>query len=218
MKHILGLMVCWHIRYAGSSIRNCQRGFQFDSNLPNLTLFNLTNLYLTLRKFTLFNLALPNLCQLFLTLLSLTELDVCFSSVCQPNLSLPDRISPDLTQRTLTVLSYHTVAQENILVEKQPPLLLFSCCVFAERMTCPFARYVDGLRKKLITEYPLHQTVAPGTNLLHVYYPGEFHIRQLVPLTAMYIVLFMYVYFSVRKVELVRSKVRILSISKIVFQ
>lgn len=74
--------------------------------------------------------------------------------------------------------------------------------------------YMDGLKDTLRRLYPLHQEDsidAITTDLLdsslHIYYPGEFDYRELVPLSGTYILLFVYIYFSVRKIELVRSKV-----------
>jgi hypothetical protein len=43
--------------------------------------------------------------------------------------------------------------------------------------------------------------------ILHIYYPGQFNVREFIPLTVTYFILFLYMYFSVRKIELVRSKV-----------
>lgn len=80
-----------------------------------------------------------------------------------------------------------------------------------------FVRYMDGLKDTLIRLYPLHQQdntinansvdVDPFDSSLHIYYPGEFDYREFVPLSGTYILLFIYIYFSVRKIELVRSKV-----------
>ncbi|XP_054271772.1 sterol regulatory element-binding protein cleavage-activating protein [Macrosteles quadrilineatus] len=76
--------------------------------------------------------------------------------------------------------------------------------------------YVDGLRERLSKLYPLHQNHNSSGNdsvtadyFYHVYYPGEFGCREFVPLVFTYLVLFFYIYFSVRKIELVHSKVGI---------
>ncbi|XP_067004981.2 sterol regulatory element-binding protein cleavage-activating protein isoform X2 [Anabrus simplex] len=82
-------------------------------------------------------------------------------------------------------------------------------------------QFLNGLRQKLISLYPLHQSSAvvtggvAGVNdsapdvleVLHVYYPGEFSLQELVPFTVTCFILFLYMYFSVRKIELVKSKV-----------
>ncbi|KAJ4442079.1 hypothetical protein ANN_11945 [Periplaneta americana] len=71
--------------------------------------------------------------------------------------------------------------------------------------------FVHGLRQKLESLYPLHQPqgeddTSNTTYVDHIYFPGQFNLRELVPLTATYFILFLYVYFSVRKMELVKSK------------
>jgi hypothetical protein len=85
-----------------------------------------------------------------------------------------------------------------------------------------FNRFVDGLRQRLVGLYPLHQpynsqwlnngdgtsnTSLPPQEILHIYFPGQFNLREFVPLTVTYFILFLYMYFSVRKIELVKSKV-----------
>lgn len=70
--------------------------------------------------------------------------------------------------------------------------------------------------------YPLHQphnsyglSTGEGTSnvtlspqeILHIYFPGQFNLREFIPLTVAYFILFLYMYFSVRKIELVKSKV-----------
>ncbi|GLH11360.1 F-box/WD repeat-containing protein 7 [Gryllus bimaculatus] len=87
-------------------------------------------------------------------------------------------------------------------------------------------QFLAGLQQKLTKSFPLHQPVNMMSHLsidsnetttppipsgvqevLHIYYPGEFNISELVPLTVTYFMLFIYVYFSVCKIELVKSKV-----------
>nr|XP_018911050.1 PREDICTED: sterol regulatory element-binding protein cleavage-activating protein [Bemisia tabaci]XP_018911059.1 PREDICTED: sterol regulatory element-binding protein cleavage-activating protein [Bemisia tabaci] len=73
--------------------------------------------------------------------------------------------------------------------------------------------YLRGLQTHLHNLYPLHKDFNSGdenttTNFkLHIYYPGEFHFKELIPLSITYLLLFFYMYFSVRKIELVRSKI-----------
>lgn len=74
----------------------------------------------------------------------------------------------------------------------------------------------------MVDMYPLHQphnshqlNSGEGTSvvtqlpqkILHIYFPGQFNLREFVPLTVTYFILFLYMYFSVRKIELVKSKV-----------
>lgn len=56
--------------------------------------------------------------------------------------------------------------------------------------------------------YPLYQDT-PYTDVNEVtliYYPGQFNYHELVPLTITFVGLFLYVYFSVRKIEFIKSK------------
>lgn len=72
--------------------------------------------------------------------------------------------------------------------------------------------YIASLRQKLQKIYPLHQQVEPldqksqKSSVIYVYYPGEFNLIELVPLTIAMTILFVYMYFSIRKVEMIRSR------------
>lgn len=61
--------------------------------------------------------------------------------------------------------------------------------------------------------YPLHQATqndsgaVPDDKTLLIFYPDEFNYSELFPLTMTFLALFFYIYFSVRKIELVKSKV-----------
>ncbi|RZF40282.1 hypothetical protein LSTR_LSTR015778 [Laodelphax striatellus] len=80
-------------------------------------------------------------------------------------------------------------------------------------------KFIDGLHDRLARLYPLHQksTDQEGSgsgsgnssddSTLHIYYPGEFDYAELAPLSGIYALLFAYVYFFLRKIELVRSKI-----------
>ncbi|XP_039279240.1 sterol regulatory element-binding protein cleavage-activating protein [Nilaparvata lugens] len=90
-------------------------------------------------------------------------------------------------------------------------------------------QFIDGLHDRLARLYPLHQKSDQGGSgsgnssdddpnqdgsdggggSLHIYYPGEFDYAELAPLSGIYALLFAYVYFFLRKIELVRSKVGI---------
>lgn len=41
---------------------------------------------------------------------------------------------------------------------------------------------------------------------MHIYYPGEFNYYEFIPLIVAFILFFIYIYFSVRKIEFVKSK------------
>lgn len=75
--------------------------------------------------------------------------------------------------------------------------------------------YLSSLEKKLYSLYPLHQKQSMDENtgsnfekksVTYVYYPGEFNAAEFVPLLMAYVMLFLYVYFSIRKVDMIKSR------------
>ncbi|KAB0798454.1 hypothetical protein PPYR_09447 [Photinus pyralis] len=72
--------------------------------------------------------------------------------------------------------------------------------------------FVAGLRHKLQTLYPLHQNASHSESpILYnetaiIYYPGEFNYNEFLPVATAFFLLFVYYYFSVRKIELISSK------------
>lgn len=73
-------------------------------------------------------------------------------------------------------------------------------------------RFISELKNKLENLYPLHQTnntnssLDEKSNILYIYYPGVFNYYEFVPLVITFLILFFYIYFSVRKIELIKSK------------
>lgn len=80
-------------------------------------------------------------------------------------------------------------------------------------------KYLSSLKEKLMTLYPLHQRVdsrsTACTSFMYVYYPGEFNLLEFMPLCTAFIILFIYVYFSVRKIDVIRSRL-FLAISAVI--
>ncbi|XP_046420988.1 sterol regulatory element-binding protein cleavage-activating protein isoform X1 [Neodiprion fabricii] len=75
-------------------------------------------------------------------------------------------------------------------------------------------RFIKGLKHRLTMYYPLHQSpdknssyTLPVDETLHIFYPGEFNYCDFFPLVMTFFALFLYVYFSVRKIELIKSKI-----------
>ncbi|XP_014205675.1 sterol regulatory element-binding protein cleavage-activating protein [Copidosoma floridanum] len=73
--------------------------------------------------------------------------------------------------------------------------------------------FMKSLKQRLINHYPLHQSQdnngsysVPNDETLHIFYPGEFNYSDFFPLTMTFVALFVYMYFSVRKIELIKSK------------
>ncbi|KAI8430672.1 hypothetical protein MSG28_000867 [Choristoneura fumiferana] len=69
-------------------------------------------------------------------------------------------------------------------------------------------QFINSLTKKLKTMYPLYQDkpYEHTGEVTLVYYPGQFNYHELVPLMITFVGIFLYVYFSVRKIEYIRSK------------
>uniref|UniRef100_A0A1B6CPD3 Sterol regulatory element-binding protein cleavage-activating protein n=1 Tax=Clastoptera arizonana TaxID=38151 RepID=A0A1B6CPD3_9HEMI len=95
-------------------------------------------------------------------------------------------------------------------VRKRQRIIQFAVTVVLEKID---KEYLEGLKDTLSRLYPLHQSehnesnvTVHSENILHIYYPGEFDYKELVPLITAYLVFFIYIYFSVFKIEIVRSK------------
>ncbi|XP_058065673.1 sterol regulatory element-binding protein cleavage-activating protein [Anopheles bellator] len=88
--------------------------------------------------------------------------------------------------------------------------------------------FIESLRQKLIRAYPLHQTEieaatdlengepaekvpASPQSIMYMFYPGEFNWKEVLPQCIAFCVLFSYVYFSVRKIEAIRSRLMLAS-------
>lgn len=69
-------------------------------------------------------------------------------------------------------------------------------------------RFIKSLSQKLKEMYPLYQEkpYSHVDDVTLVYYPGQFNYHELIPLTITFAGLFLYVYFSVRKIEFIKSK------------
>ncbi|XP_044267685.1 sterol regulatory element-binding protein cleavage-activating protein [Tribolium madens] len=75
-------------------------------------------------------------------------------------------------------------------------------------------KFVNGLRRKLQSVYPLHQSLENRTDVnfaslndtLIIQYPGEINFVEFIPITLAFLILFLYFYFSFRKIELIQSK------------
>ncbi|CAG9781801.1 unnamed protein product [Diatraea saccharalis] len=86
----------------------------------------------------------------------------------------------------------------------RPRVLQYAITIFYRN---PEQRFIQSLSKKLREMYPLYQETYDRINeLTLIFYPGQFNYRELVPLLITFIGLFLYVYFSVRKIEFIKSK------------
>ncbi|KAG9471892.1 hypothetical protein GDO78_022327 [Eleutherodactylus coqui] len=68
------------------------------------------------------------------------------------------------------------------------------------------AKFLRSLRTRLQLLYPSSNCTSQGQNLIHVHFKEEIGIAELIPLVTTYFILFAYIYFSTRKIDLVKSK------------
>ncbi|CAI9532812.1 unnamed protein product [Staurois parvus] len=68
------------------------------------------------------------------------------------------------------------------------------------------AKFLNSLRSHLKQLYPRTNSTSRGKNIVHVHFKEEIGIAELIPLVTTYIILFAYIYFSTRKIDLVKSK------------
>ncbi|XP_023302628.2 sterol regulatory element-binding protein cleavage-activating protein [Lucilia cuprina] len=78
--------------------------------------------------------------------------------------------------------------------------------------------YIQSLKEKLLNYYPppqINQGSSQTTeqqqqneksSITYIFYPGEFKMWEFLPLTIAFVLLFTYVYFSVRKIDVIRSR------------
>ncbi|XP_001367010.1 sterol regulatory element-binding protein cleavage-activating protein isoform X2 [Monodelphis domestica] len=68
------------------------------------------------------------------------------------------------------------------------------------------SRYLNSLRARLKLLHPSPNCSLQEENLVHVHFKEEIGIAELIPLVTTYIILFAYIYFSTRKIDMVKSK------------
>ncbi|XP_017074885.1 sterol regulatory element-binding protein cleavage-activating protein [Drosophila eugracilis] len=71
--------------------------------------------------------------------------------------------------------------------------------------------YLETLKEKLHQHYPPLPRPASGpaddpSTITYIFYPGEYRMWELVPYTVAFLLVFAYVYFSVRKIDVFRSR------------
>ncbi|XP_053569674.1 sterol regulatory element-binding protein cleavage-activating protein isoform X2 [Bombina bombina] len=68
------------------------------------------------------------------------------------------------------------------------------------------AKFLSSLRSRLRKLHPNTNCTVKGEHIVHVHFKEEIGIAELIPLVTTYIILFAYIYFSTRKIDLVKSK------------
>lgn len=75
--------------------------------------------------------------------------------------------------------------------------------------------FIEGLRQKILKTYPLHQSLQENNsvtlldtlnNTVLVFYPEDINYYEFIPLLVSFIVMFVYYYFSVRKIDFIKSR------------
>uniref|UniRef100_A0A3Q4H6T4 Sterol regulatory element-binding protein cleavage-activating protein n=1 Tax=Neolamprologus brichardi TaxID=32507 RepID=A0A3Q4H6T4_NEOBR len=68
------------------------------------------------------------------------------------------------------------------------------------------ARFLASLRGRLKQLHPSANCTLRDDHMVHVHFKEEIGIAELIPLVTTYIILFAYIYFSTRKIDMVKSK------------
>ncbi|KAM6314553.1 sterol regulatory element-binding protein cleavage-activating protein [Aegotheles albertisi] len=68
------------------------------------------------------------------------------------------------------------------------------------------SRFLSSLRSRLKLLHPSPNCTLREDNIVHVHFKEEIGIAELIPLVTTYIILFAYIYFSTRKIDMVKSK------------
>lgn len=68
------------------------------------------------------------------------------------------------------------------------------------------SKFLSSLRSRLKHLYPGTNCTLKAQHITHVHFKEEIGIAELIPLVTTYIILFAYIYFSTRKIDLVKSK------------
>ncbi|XP_038664786.1 sterol regulatory element-binding protein cleavage-activating protein isoform X2 [Scyliorhinus canicula] len=68
------------------------------------------------------------------------------------------------------------------------------------------SRFLNSLRMRLKQLHPSVNSTLKEDQIVHVHFKEEIGIAELIPLVTTYIILFAYIYFSTRKIDMVKSK------------
>ncbi|KAJ7322610.1 hypothetical protein JRQ81_018897 [Phrynocephalus forsythii] len=68
------------------------------------------------------------------------------------------------------------------------------------------SRFLSSLRSRLKLLHPSPNCTLREEHIVHVHFKEEIGIAELIPLVTTYIILFAYIYFSTRKIDMVKSK------------
>ncbi|XP_007440605.1 sterol regulatory element-binding protein cleavage-activating protein [Python bivittatus] len=68
------------------------------------------------------------------------------------------------------------------------------------------SRFLSSLRSRLKLLHPSPNSSLQEDQMIHVHFKEEIGVAELIPLVTTYIILFAYIYFSTRKIDMVKSK------------
>nr|XP_016854201.1 PREDICTED: sterol regulatory element-binding protein cleavage-activating protein [Anolis carolinensis] len=68
------------------------------------------------------------------------------------------------------------------------------------------SRFLSSLRSRLKALHPSPNCTLREEHIVHVHFKEEIGVAELIPLVTTYIILFAYIYFSTRKIDMVKSK------------
>ncbi|XP_060539205.1 sterol regulatory element-binding protein cleavage-activating protein [Pantherophis guttatus] len=68
------------------------------------------------------------------------------------------------------------------------------------------ARFLSSLRSRLKLLHPSANSSLREDHMIHVHFKEEIGVAELIPLVTTYVILFAYIYFSTRKIDMVKSK------------
>ncbi|KAL0599808.1 LOW QUALITY PROTEIN: Sterol regulatory element-binding protein cleavage-activating protein [Plecturocebus cupreus] len=110
---------------------------------------------------------------------------------------------------TLVFQRYHAKGRREVLMD------LLSRIVFVPgtkrdtsiyHQPCSLTRFLGSLRARLMLLHPSPNCSLRAESLVHVHFKEEIGVAELIPLVTTYIILFAYIYFSTRKIDMVKSK------------
>ncbi|XP_060850773.1 sterol regulatory element-binding protein cleavage-activating protein isoform X2 [Rhopalosiphum padi] len=94
-------------------------------------------------------------------------------------------------------------------VHPRQRVVQFAITIFMKQLVPP---YIQGLKTHLKQIYPVHvksNQILSDTSTLHIYYPGEINYETIFVLLSCYMLLFGYIYYSIKKMDIFVSKVGI---------
>ncbi|XP_037088902.1 LOW QUALITY PROTEIN: sterol regulatory element-binding protein cleavage-activating protein-like [Pollicipes pollicipes] len=117
---------------------------------------------------------------------------------------------------TISNLLFGVPAKETAFkrIYKRQRFLTYAVTIVLKRNN---PQLLSQLRTRLLELYPLHaaENVNITSDHVHIFFPARTSVYELLPVALIYVILFIYIYFSVRKMESVKAKLA-MSVSALV--